>query len=162
MGHSSSQAGDEIPIEEKIPVTEARIKTVKRAAQHGLYTPLHITKAAMEEEEHEERKQTRRRHWDAEKDTEEEAKALCEDYVATLPTDRIPQLTNEDWKLVVRQETKVIRSTLNDKYRFYWVLHVATPRQASVLRTRLGTCRHSEGGAALMIMFLSKKKESSE
>lgn len=111
MGQSPSQADEDIPIEEKIPITEARIKTVKRAAQHGLYTPLHITKAAMEEEEHEERKQTRRRHWDAEKDTEEEAQALCDDYVSTLPTDRIPQLTNEDWKLVVRQETKVIRST---------------------------------------------------
>lgn len=159
MGQSPSQA-DDIPIEEKIPVTPARVQTVKRKAQQGYYTPLHITKEAMEEEEHEERKQIR--HWDAEKDTEEEAQALCNDYVATLPTDRIPQLTNEDWKLVVRQETKVIQSTRNDKYRFYWVLYVATPRQASVLRTRLGTCRHSEGGAALMILSLSKKKESSE
>lgn len=160
MGHSSSQAENDIPIEDKIPATPDRVKTVKRAAQQGLYTPLHITKEAMEQEEHEERKETRRRHWDTEKDTEEEAQALCNDYVSTLPTDRIPQLTNEDWKLVVRQETKVIQN--NDKYRFYWILYAGTPRQASVLRTRLGTCRHSEGGAALMILSLSKKKESSE
>lgn len=157
MGHSSSQTENDIPIEDKIPATPNNVKTVKQAARRGLYTPLDLTKEIMEEEDHEERKETRRRHWDAEKDTQEEAQALCTDYVSTLPTDRIPQLTNEDWKLVVRQETKVIQN--NDKYRFYWILYVATPRQASVLRTRMGHCRHSEGGAALMILSLSKKKE---
>ena len=159
MGQSQTATND-IPIEDKIPATPDHVKTVKEAAQRGLYTPLDITKEIMEEEEQEDRKQTRRRHWDAEKDTEEEAKALCDDYVSTLPTDRIPQLTNEDWKLVVRQETKVIQNS--DKYRFYWILYVATPRQASVLRNRLGHCRHSEGGAAIMVLSLSKKKESLE
>lgn len=160
MGNSSSQTENDIPIEDRIPATPGNVKTVKEAAHQGLYTPLDLTRKIMEEEEHEERKQTGRRHWDTEKATKEEAQALCDDYVSTLPTDRIPQLTNEDWKLVVRQETKVIQN--NDKYRFYWILYAGTPRQASVLRTRLGTCRHSEGGAALMILSLSKKKESSE
>lgn len=154
MGQSSSYETESV--EEKLSPTPDRIKTVKRAASQNLYTPLHLTTVAMNEEDKEDR--VRRAHWDTEKDTEEEAQALCNDYVASLPTDRIPQLTKEDWKLVVRQETKVKQSHVNQKYRFYWILYVATPRQASVLRTRLGTCRHSEGGAAIMILSLSKQR----
>lgn len=154
MGQSSSYETESV--EDKLPPTADRIKTVKRAASQNLYTPLHLTTAAMNEEEKDDR--VRRAHWDTEKDTEEEAQALCNDYVASLPTDRIPQLTKEDWKLVVRQETKVKQSHTNQMYRFYWILYVATPRQASVLRTRLGTCRHSEGGAAIMILSLSKQR----
>jgi hypothetical protein len=156
MGQSPSQPPESI--EDKLPPTPARLNTVKRAAKQGLFTPLHLTIEAMAEEDKAETHQNRRAHWDTEKETEEEAQALCDDYVATLPTDRIPQLTKEDWKLVVRQETKVKQSTLNQKYRFYWILYVATPRQASVLRTRLGNCRHSEGGAAIMILSLSKQR----
>lgn len=156
MGQSSSSSSEQESVEDRLPPTPARIKTVKRAAQQNLYTPLHLTTVAMNQEEKEE--QVRRAHWDTEKDTEEEAQALCNDYVATLPTDRIPQLTKADWQLVVRQETKVKQSSVNQKYRFYWILYVATPRQASVLRARLGTCRHSEGGAAIMILSLSKQR----
>lgn len=156
MGQSPSQPPESL--EEQLPPTPSRIETVKRAAKQGLFTPLHLTTVAMNEETEEETKQTRRAHWDMEKDTEEEAQALRDDYVSSLPTDRIPLLTNEDWKLVVRQETKVKQSTVNHKYRFYWILYVATPRQASVLRTRLGNCRHSEGGAAIMVLSLSKQR----
>lgn len=155
MGQSSSSSEQE-SVEDRLPPTKARIQQTEWAAKRNLYTHVHLYNATVNQEEKEE--QVRRAHWDTEKDTEEEAQALCNDYVATLPTDRIPQLTKADWQLVVRQETKVKQSSMNQKYRFYWILYVATPRQASVLRTRLGTCRHSEGGAAIMILSLSKQR----